>query len=234
MRRICVLSAMMLAALSAPSARAQERASTTVSQAQRDARMAWWRQARFGLFIHWGAYAVPAGVHNGQRTGSTGEWIMNAEHIPIAEYEQYARRFDPVKFDAESWVRAARDAGMKYIVITSKHHEGFSMFRTKLSPYNIVDYTPFKRDPLRELAAAARRQGMKLGFYYSITDWHHPDAQAPNYPEYNSPQKVNPNFHRYVETYLKPQLRELITGYDPAILWFDGDWIDDWTEADAR
>ena len=234
MRTVRVVSAMMLAALAARPARAQERAPAGETPAQRDARMAWWRAARFGLFIHWGAYAVPAGVHDGQRTGSTGEWIMNAEHIPIAEYEQYARRFDPVKFDADAWVRAAQDAGMKYIVITSKHHEGFSMFGTKLSPYNIVDYTPFRRDPLKELAAAARRQGMKLGFYYSIADWHHPDAQAPNYPEYNSPQKVNPNFHRYVETYLKPQLGELVTGYDPAILWFDGDWIDDWTDADAH
>ncbi len=109
------------------------------------------------------------------------------------------------------------------------------MYGTKLSPYNIVEFTPFHRDPLKELAAAARRQGMKLGFYYSIMDWHHPDAQAPNYPEYNSPNKVNPNFHRYVETFLKPQLKELLTNYgDVAILWFDGDWIDDWTEADAR
>jgi alpha-L-fucosidase len=222
----------LLLAVASPGAHAQAPAETP---AQRDARMAWWRAARFGLFIHWGAYAVPAGVYHSHRTWATGEWLMNVEHVPIAEYEGFARRFDPVKFDADAWVAAAKAAGMKYIVITSKHHEGFSMFGTKLSPYNIVDYTRFHRDPLKELAAAARRQGMKLGFYYSITDWHHPDAQAPNYPEYNSPQKVNPNFHRYVETYLKPQLRELLTSYgDVAVLWFDGDWIDDWTEADAR
>ncbi len=226
-----VALALLCGSLVAPAARAQ----APETLAQREARMAWWRAARFGLFIHWGAYAVPAGTYHGARTWGTGEWIMNSAHIPIAEYEGFARRFDPEKFDADAWVRAAKDAGMKYIVITSKHHEGFSMFGTKLSPYNIVDFTPFRRDPLKELAAAAKREGLRLGFYYSITDWHHPDAQAPNYPEYNSPQKVNPSFHRYVETYLKPQLKELLTGYgDVAILWFDGDWIDDWTEADAR
>jgi alpha-L-fucosidase len=210
-------------------------ATVPAAGAAADARMGWWRDARFGLFVHWGAYAVPAGVYHGRRTGSTGEWLMNSAQVPIAEYEGFARRFNPEKFDANAWVRAAKDAGMKYIVVTSKHHEGFSMFGSKVSRYNIVDFTPFRRDPLKELAAAAQRQGMKLGFYYSITDWHHPDAQAPNYPEYDSPRRINPNFHRYVESYLKPQLRELLTNYgEVAILWFDGDWIDDWTEADAR
>ncbi len=210
-------------------------AQATAPAAAGAARMGWWRDARFGMFVHWGAYAVPAGVYHGERSWSTGEWLMNTSHVPIPEYEGFARRFDPERFDADAWVRAAQDAGMKYIVVTSKHHEGFSMFGSKVSRYNIVDFTPFRRDPLKELAAAAKRRGMKLGFYYSITDWHHPDAQAPNYPEYNSPKRVNPNFHRYVESYLKPQLRELLTNYgDVAILWFDGDWIDDWTEADAR
>ncbi|HEY8485682.1 MAG TPA: alpha-L-fucosidase [Longimicrobiales bacterium] len=203
--------------------------------AQRDARMAWWREARFGMFIHWGPYAVPAGTYRGQRIAGIGEWIMQRAAIPIPEYEQFARQFNPTKFDAEEWVRLAKEAGMKYIIITSKHHDGFAIFDSKVSDYDIVDFTPFRRDPLKELAEAARRHGLKLGFYYSIMDWHHPDAQAPNYPNYNDGRKTNPNFKRYVEEYMKPQLRELLTNYgEVAVLWFDGEWIPDWTEEQGR
>lgn len=203
--------------------------------AQRDARMAWWREARFGMFIHWGIYAVPAGTYRGQRIAGIGEWIMQRAAIPIPEYEQFARQFNPTEFDAEEWVRLAKEAGMKYIVITSKHHDGFAIFDSKVSDYDIVDRTPFRRDPLKELAEAARRHGLKLGFYYSIMDWHHPDAQAPNYPNYNDGKKTNPNFRRYVEQYMKPQLRELLTNYgEVAVLWFDGEWIPDWTEEQGR
>lgn len=203
--------------------------------AQRDARMAWWREARFGMFIHWGPYAVPAGTYRGQRIAGIGEWIMQRASIPIPEYEQFARQFNPTKFDAEEWVRLAKEAGMKYIIITSKHHDGFAIFDSKVSDYDIVDFTPFRRDPLKELAEAARRHGLKLGFYYSIMDWHHPDAQAPNYPNYNDGRKTNPNFKRYVEEYMKPQLRELLTNYgEVAVLWFDGEWIPDWTEEQGR
>ena len=146
---------------------------------QRDQRMAWWREARFGMFIHWGVYAVPAGTWNGKQIGGIGEWIMNSGKIPVADYEKFAAQFNPVKFDADAWVKIAKDAGMKYIVITSKHHDGFAMFHSKASPYNIYDATPFKRDPLKELAEACRKQGIKLGFYYSqAQDWHHPGGAA--------------------------------------------------------
>jgi alpha-L-fucosidase len=199
------------------------------SQEEFDARLEWWRDARFGMFIHWGLYAVPAGVYENQAIDGIGEWIMNSAQIPVAEYEQFAAQFDPVQFDAAEWVRIAKDAGMKYIIITSKHHDGFSLWDSDVSNYDIIDATPFGRDILRELADAAAEQGIRLGFYHSIMDWHHPDAQAPHYPTYNTGDKINPNFPSYVENYLKPQVRELVTNYDPAVLWFDGEWVPEWT-----
>ncbi|MDX1636853.1 MAG: alpha-L-fucosidase [Balneolaceae bacterium] len=194
-----------------------------------DQRMEWWRDDTFGMFIHWGPYAVPAGVYNGEEIPGIGEWIMDRAEIPVDEYEQYARQFNPVQYDAEEWVQVARDAGMKYIIITSKHHDGFGLWDSEVSDYDAVDYAPIGRDLLGELKAAADKYGIKLGFYYSIMDWHHPNAQAPHYPDYNTDQKENPNFDQYVENYLKPQVRELVRKYDPAVLWFDGEWIPEWT-----
>ncbi len=194
-----------------------------------DARMQWWRDARFGMFIHWGAYAVPAGVYEDEPVGGIGEWIMNTAQIPIPEYEAFVGQFNPVQFDAEEWVRIAKDAGMKYIIITSKHHDGFGLWDSNVSEYDIMDAAPFKRDVLQELADAAEKAGIRLGFYHSIMDWHHPDAQAPHYPTYNTREKSNPDFSRYAETYLKPQVKELVDNYDPAVLWFDGEWIPEWT-----
>jgi alpha-L-fucosidase len=222
--------------LAGESAGAQRRRPTTPAErADHDRRIAWWREARFGLFIHWGLYAIPAGVYRGERQAIAGEWLMQTVPIPVADYEQLALQFDPAAFDAEAWVVAAKDAGMRYLIITSKHHDGFALFDSPVGTYDVFHGTPFKRDVLKELADAARRHGLKLGFYYSIMDWHHPDAQAPNYPEYNSSRKTNPNFARYVETYMKPQLRQLLTRYgDVAVLWFDGEWIPDWTEALGR
>ena len=133
--------------------------------AQRDARMAWWREARFGMFIHWGVYSVPAGEWKSKRIWTGGEWIMNGAEIPVADYIKLPAQFNPVKFNADEWVKLAKAAGMKYIVITAKHHDGFAMFKSAASPFNIVDGTPFKRDPLAELAAACRKYGLKLGFY---------------------------------------------------------------------
>ena len=202
---------------------------------QRDARMAWWRDAQFGMFIHWGAYAVPAGTHKGERVAGIGEWIMSRAHIPIPEYEEYVHRFNPTRFDADEWVRIANDAGMKYIIITSKHHDGFALFDSKVSSYDIMDATPYKRDAIKALSEAAHRAGLKFGVYYSIMDWHHPDAQGPNYPDYNSRTWSNPNFGRYVETYMKPQLKELLTQYPYIdVLWFDGEWIADWSDERGR
>ena len=197
--------------------------------------MRWWRDARFGMFIHWGIYAVPAGMYKGERVPGIGEWIRERAKIPAIEYEPYARQFNPVRFNADAWVLAAKAAGMKYIVITSKHHDGFAIFDSRVSTFDIRDRTPFRRDPLKELADAARRHGLRLGVYYSIMDWHHADAQASYFPELNSRTKTNPNFGRYVEQYMKPQLRELLTRYgDIAVLWFDGEWGADWTEERGR
>ncbi len=204
----------------------------------RDARMTWWRDARFGMFIHWGLYAVPAGEYKGTRSKDIGEWIMSWANIPRAEYETFAPRFNPVKFDAAQWVRIAKDAGMKYIVITSKHHDGFSMYDSAVTTYDIVDATPYKKDPMRALADESRRQGLKFAFYYSIMDWHHPSQYV------DEPGKHRDAGHRltrmhegrkreYVD-YMKAQLRELIANYDPAVLWFDGEWVDWWTEEDGQ
>ena len=198
---------------------------------QRNIRMQWWRQARFGMFIHWGLYSVPAGTYKGKKISGIGEWIMENADIPVAEYEKFAKKFNPVKFNADQWVQIAKNAGMKYIVLTSKHHDGFCLWDSKVSKYDIMDATSFKRDILKELSVACRKHGIRLCFYHSIMDWHHPDAQAPFYPNYNDGSRTNPNFSRYVKTYLKPQLGELITNYGPlGVLWFDGEWIKDWTE----
>src|SRR5579863_8329667 len=129
--------------------------------ASQDAKMQWFRQARFGLFIHWGLYAIPAGEWKGQMVPGLGEWIMHNARIPVQEYAQLASQFNPTAFDAEAWVKFAEDSGMKYIVITSKHHDGFAMFHSAVSPYNIFDATPFHRDPLKELAAACAKHNMK-------------------------------------------------------------------------
>src|SRR5687768_258488 len=132
-----------------------------------DDRMKWWREARFGMFIHWGVYAVPAGTHNGQKIGRIGEWIMNRGKISVADYKQYARQFNPVNYDPEAWVKMAKDAGMKYIVITSKHHDGFALFDSKASDWDVVDATPYGQDLIKPLAEACRKNGIKLGLYYS-------------------------------------------------------------------
>jgi alpha-L-fucosidase len=186
----------------------------------REARLAWFRDAKYGMFIHWGLYAIPAGQWKGKTVLGLGEWIMNRGQIPVKEYEQLATQFNPVKFDADAWVKLAKDAGMKYIVITSKHHDGFALFGSKVSPYNVVDATPFKRDVLAELAAACKRQGMRLGFYYSQSqDWHEPNGAGNNWD-------FGPDSTKRYDDYLRgkaePQVRELLTRYGPvALIWFD-------------
>jgi len=194
--------------------------------AQHDARMKWFREARFGMFIHWGLYAQAAGQWDGKETSGAGEWIMNDMKIPDSQYAKMVPEFNPVKFDARQWVALAKNAGMKYIVITSKHHEGFGMYPSALTDWCIKS-TPFQRDPLKELAEACQDAGIKLCFYHSIMDWHHPDY-LPRKP-WNDLASPNPDFDRYV-AYLKGQLKELLTGYGPiGILWFDGQWEDTWT-----
>ena len=201
-------------------------------------RMQWWREARFGMFIHWGLYAVPAGEYRGQRSKEIGEWIMSWANIPRAEYEQFASRFDPVKFDAAEWVRIAKDAGMKYIVITSKHHDGFSMFDSDVSNYDIVDSTPYKKDPLRALSVEAKKQGLRFGTYYSIMDWHHPSqyvkAEGKDETAGHHETMMREGQKPVYVAYMKAQLKEIVTKYDPAILWFDGEWVNWWTEEDGK
>jgi alpha-L-fucosidase len=194
--------------------------------AQRDARMKWFREARFGLFIHWGLYSQAAGEWDGRQTSGAGEWIMNDLKIPDSHYAKLVPQFNPVKFDARQWVALAKNAGMKYIVITSKHHDGFGLYPSALTDWCIKS-TPFQRDPLKELAAACREAGITLCFYHSIMDWHHPDYLPVK--SWNDEANPNPDFDRYV-AYLKGELKELLTRYGPlGILWFDGDWEKTWT-----
>jgi alpha-L-fucosidase len=208
------------------------------TKAARDQRMKWWREARFGMFIHWGLYAVPAGEYKGQRSTRIGEWIMEWANIPRADYEKFAPQFNPVKFDAKEWVRIAKDAGMKYIVITSKHHDGFAMYDSKVSSYDIVDSTPYKKDPIKALAAETKKRGLKFCFYYSILDWHYPavyvEVAGKDPTAGNRTTKMKPGGKEEYVKYMKAQLRELITTYDPAVLWFDGEWQDWWTEEDGQ
>jgi alpha-L-fucosidase len=190
------------------------------SPAAKQARLAWFRDAKYGLFIHWGLYAIPAGEWKGKRIPGIGEWIMFRTPIPVAEYEQLAKQWNPVKFDAESWVRLAKDAGMKYIVITSKHHDGFALYDSKVSTWDVVDATPFKRDILKELSAACAKHGMPLGFYYSqAQDWHEKNG-AGNTWDFGPDEKKD--YDEYLRGKAEPQVRELLTGYGPvALVWFD-------------
>ncbi len=194
---------------------------------QDSVRMSWWAHARFGMFIHWGIYAVPAHA----------EWYMNNGHVPRAVYEKYAKEFDPTEFNADTWVKIAKNAGMKYLVITSKHHDGFCMFNTKATDYNVVKDTPWHKDPLKALSAACRRYGIHFGTYYSIMDWHSPyqGASDPNpmHPTYN-PTHFKPGKKGAYIKYMKTQLKELITQYHPQIMWFDGGWMEGWTPKDGK
>ena len=189
------------------------------AEARSDPRLNWWREARFGMFIHWGLYALPAGTWQGEQIPGIGEWIMQRARIPVAEYAQLANAFNPVKFDAAAWVALAKAAGQRYLVITSKHHDGFCLFKSAVGDYNIVDATPFGRDVIAELAEACAAAGIKLCFYYSQTqDWHHPDGDGNDW-DYVEEEK---DFAGYVENYVKPQVREILTHYGPiGLIWFD-------------
>ena len=188
---------------------------------QRDARMAWWRQARFGMFIHWGVYAVPAGTYNGKQIEGIGEWIMHRGKIPVAEYKQYAKQFNPVEYDPDQWVRLAKEAGMKYIVITSKHHDGFALFDSKVTDWDVVDATPYGKDLLKPLAEACRKHGIRLGFYYSqAQDWYHPGGSSAGNKCWDDAQEGD--MDEYIQNIAVPQLKEILTNYgDIAILWWD-------------
>jgi len=184
----------------------------------KDCKQTWWKEAKYGMFIHWGLYAQLAGSWNGREVVGNGEWIMKKFDIPVAEYEEVAKDFNPVDFDAAAWVKVAVDAGMKYIVITAKHHDGFALWHSKCSKYNIVDATPFGRDPIAELAAECKKAGLPLCFYYSqAQDWHDPDGYG-----YGPVPDEDKNFRRYLDEKCKPQLKELLTQYgDIGLIWFD-------------
>ena len=189
------------------------------SKGHREARMRWWREARFGMFIHWGLYAVPAGTWNGARTQNIGEWIMHDLKIPVADYTALTQKFNPTLFNADDWVSMAKAAGIKYIVMTAKHHEGFAMFHTKVDNFNIVDGTPFKRDPIEEMTEACKKQGIKFGVYYSqAQDWHHAGGGAYG-GHWDTAQ--DGDIHEYVKKVAAPQVKELLTHYKPAVLWWD-------------
>jgi alpha-L-fucosidase len=201
------------------------------SDASFDARMEWWRDARFGMFIHWGVYAIPAGEYKGEPVKGIGEWIQKHGQIPKEDYEKFAKQFDPVQFDADAWVQIIADAGMKYLVITSKHHDGFAIWDSEISDYDIVDFAPYGKDILKDLSKACKAKGIKFGLYHSIMDWHNTDAQAYSYLKEDPKKRTDNNkqFANYLETYMKPQLKELVDNYDPDIMWFDGEWIDEFT-----
>ncbi len=170
------------------------------------------RDMRFGLFIHWGIYSVLG----------DGEWVMFNQRIPYDTYQRLASFFNPIDFDAKEWVQIAKSAGMKYITITSRHHDGFSMFDTEASPYNIVDATPYGRDPLKELAEECKKEGIKLNFYYSLLDWGRDDYGFGKKIVDGAP--VDTDWRGYID-FMKAQLTELLTNYgEIGCIWFDGHW----------
>ena len=189
--------------------------------AQRDARMAWWREAKFGLFIHWGVYSVPAGKY-GDNT-NYGEWIMNSAKIPVAKYHEFAAQFNPVKYNPELWAKTAKDAGMRYIVITSKHHDGFTLYPSDASKWNIAGATPYKKDLLGPLVSAAKADGLKIGFYYSQSqDWNNPGGAKSGFKEGEGWDDAHKgDYDAYLKNVAVPQTREILTRYPIDILWWD-------------
>jgi alpha-L-fucosidase len=209
----------------------------TASMRNHDQRIQWWREAKFGMFIHWGVYSTAGGEWKGKKVNGYAEHLMRKEKISRTEYLQLAHLFNPVKFNADEWVRTAKQAGMKYMIITSKHHDGFAMFPSEISDFNIKKQTPFQHDPMAELSAACKKYGLKFGFYYSHAfDWEHPDAPGNDW-EYKNPggdlnlyggrewYDLHPQLlekaKKYVDEKAIPQIRELLKKYHPDILWFD-------------
>ncbi len=221
----------------APAARAPRPEELVPTQAERDARLGWWREARFGMFVHWGAYSGLSGTWNGKAYGGYGEHIQRMAKIPCPAYRRdVVGAFNPVGFNADEWIALAKAAGMGYFVITAKHHDGFAMFDSAASDYDIVQATPFARDPMKELQAACRKHGLKFGFYYSHAfDWGEADGPGNDW-DYDNPggdkllggsdwwvrrPEFLPQARKYVDEKSIPQLLELIRNYDPDIIWFD-------------
>lgn len=182
-----------------------------------NARTEWFRQARFGMFLHWGLYSIPG----------RGEWVRSTEQMPEEDYLPFFREFNPVDFDPKAWARLAKDAGMRYAVLTAKHHDGFCLFDSALTDFKSTN-TPCGRDLVREFLDAFREAGLKVGLYYSLLDWHHPDY--PHYGDQNHPMRNHPecgnenrDFDRYL-AYMHGQVRELCENYGKLdLMWFDLD-----------
>lgn len=197
----------------------------------------WFKEAKFGMMIHWGLYSILAGEYNAQRVKTIGEWIMHRYQIPLSEYERLTETFNPIYFNADEWVKLAKDAGMEYIVITSKHHEGFALFKSEVDSYNVFDGTPFGRDIIGEFAEACRKYNIKLGLYYSQSlDWHekhgagytekiyHEGREIPCYwgNTWDFADNETKNYDICFENKIKPQLKEILTKYgDICLIWFD-------------
>ena len=217
--RISIVAILICCSLFAAAcdARAEE------SAAQRDQRMEWWREAKFGMFIHWGVYAVPAGTYEGKQIGGIGEWIQHQARIPVATYKDYAHQFNPVKFDPQAWAELAKDAGMRYMVITSKHHDGFALYDSAATDWDVVDATPYGKGLLAPLAAAARDAGLKFGLYYSqAQDWNHPGGAKAGLDEGDGwdPQHKG-SFDDYLAEIAVPQTKEILEQFHPDVLWWD-------------
>lgn len=189
-----------------------------------DPRLNWWKNAKFGMFIHWGLYSVLEGEYAGNPNHA--EWIRTTAKIPQSEYNQLLARFNPTKFNATEWASYAKQAGMQYVVITTKHHDGFALFDSKVSDFDVMS-TPFKRDIMAELSDAVRRQGIKMGWYHSIMDWNHPDY-LPRRDWETTRSSDGANFNSY-NNFLNQQVTELLTNYgDISVMWFDGEWESTW------
>ena len=190
-------------------------------------RMKWFNEARFGMFIHWGVYSQAGGMFDGKPVPGIGEWLQSGGKIPAAEYRaKLLPQFNPVKYDPEAWVLAAKNAGMKYIVITSKHHDGFCLWDSKLTDWDVAS-SPYKKDLLKPLAAACAKHGLRFCVYHSIMDWNNPDWGTKQ-PWRGNADNPHPDMDRFTD-YLKGQLKELVENYHPGILWFDGEWEAAWT-----
>jgi alpha-L-fucosidase len=259
MKRVCtaiilIICMALILNLTPESALAQQYDSNALPREQR---MEWWNQARFGMFIHWGLYSIPAGTWKGERIEELGEWIMAYADIPVEEYEQLAARFNPERFNAREWVRTAKEAGMKYMIITTRHHDGFCLFDTKYTDWDVVDATPFKRDIIKELSEECRKAGITFCTYYSILEWHHPAMELntdfedlepfsdqahdggpftnidSTWRKYGNVRVVEGRKGEFIQ-YMKAQLKELVDNYHPGIIWFDGGWVDWWTPENGK
>jgi len=241
MKKLFIL--LIISALISGSVFSQEK--TTTKKLSDKERMKWWHEAKFGMFIHWGVYSQWAGVyHDNQQKRGGAEWIMNRCKIPVAEYQEKAKDFNPVNYDPDAWVKMAKDAGMKYLIITAKHHDGFALFDSKASKWDVVDATKYGKDLLKPLAAACKKYGIKLGFYYSqAQDWNNPGGSAarklmregwPNpdstkIDQYTEQHKGHwdaaqetATFDEYIDKVSVPQVREILSNYgEVSVLWWD-------------